>query len=90
MDNSLLNTQPRSKYNKKMLLSFAAIGLIGIIGIVALCSRPSITIQAEIIIADTSYDYEDPNTPLGCNADEIKITIQGIKGDICSPPCGIL
>ena len=35
---------------------------------------------------DASSHYEDPN-PNGCQSGEVKIQIQGVKGDFCSPAC---
>merc|ERR1712072_1174858 len=31
--------------------------------------------------------YEDPKD--GCKSDEVKVTVQGVSGDFCSPSCGI-
>jgi len=35
---------------------------------------------------DGASHYEDPS-PDGCQSDEVKIEIQGLKGDFCSPAC---
>merc|ERR1711959_692988 len=35
---------------------------------------------------DATSHYEDPS-PNGCQSDEVKIQIQGVQGDFCSPPC---
>jgi hypothetical protein len=32
-----------------------------------------------------AYDYADPN--LGCKAGSMNVSITGVKGDFCSPPC---
>ena len=36
-------------------------------------------------VADAETHYGDPN--VGCEADELKVQIQGLAGEICSPSC---
>ena len=38
------------------------------------------------LLVDATSHYEDPS-PSGCQSGEVKIQIQGVKGDFCSPAC---
>jgi hypothetical protein len=50
-----------------------------------LLSEPSYPVVKKSVDAPETSHYEDPSA--GCQTDEVKIQIQGVKGDVCAPAC---
>lgn len=40
-----------------------------------------------VLVGCAHGHYEDPNVPPGCAKDEVDVSITGIPGDLCAPPC---
>lgn len=55
-------------------------------GFVASAPVPMVLDVTPGMFAAATSHYEDP-TPNGCASDEVKIQIQGVQGDFCSPAC---
>ena len=46
-----------------------------------------LALAAMAVVAVHAEHYGDPNVAPGCARDEVKIQIQGISGNFCSPQC---
>lgn len=57
--------------------------------VLALALACSSALELQFVgVGNNTVHYGDPKT--GCMADEQSVSIQGVKGDVCTPSCGLL